>query len=226
MQRGLPREPPFYGVLPVPIRSEGSRSPVPAPTIWIRETISRKNKADDSIFQSSCPSRRKRLALLMRIFITVRKNGLVFPSSSPGGEEGAWLRWKEDPEGHQPHRHILQIARSPALSPLGSIAPCWEGSGCTMLSTSSLLVLGNGLHGELKMRTGHHHCSAAIPQIRRSLLVIGFCPPRPKGAGARQRNPKNKVRCLHPPKQHPVKHSNIYNSSRLRAAIKIFFSSQ
>lgn len=54
----------------------------------------------------------------MRIFITVRKNGLVFPSSSPGGEVGAWLRWKQDPEGHQPHRHILQMAE-PSPEPTG-----------------------------------------------------------------------------------------------------------
>lgn len=138
---------------------------MPAPTIWIPETISRKNKANDSIFQPSCPSRRKRLALLMRIFITVRENGLVFPSSSPGGEVGARLRWREDPEGHQPHRQIPQTARSPARSPLGTIPPRWEGSGCTVLSTSSLLVLGNGICRELKMHTGHHHCSAAVPRL-------------------------------------------------------------
>lgn len=225
MQRGLPGEPPFYGVLPVPIRSEGSRSPVPAPTIWIRETISRKNKADDSIFQPSCPSRRKRLALLMRIFITVRKNGLVFPSSSPGGEEGAWLRWKQDPEGHQPHRHILQMAE-PSPEPTGQHRTLLGGQWAHHAQHQLAPGVGEwpSWGAEDAQRAPPLLCGH--PTIRRSLLVIGFCPSHPKGAGARRRNPENKVRCLHPPKQHPVKHSNIYNSSCLRAAIKIFFSSQ
>lgn len=72
----------------MPIRFEWNTYPVPVCTILIRETISRKNKPNDSIFQVSPSARRECFALLMGVFIRVGKIRLIFSFSSLWGKVG------------------------------------------------------------------------------------------------------------------------------------------
>lgn len=110
-QRRIPRKPLFSGVHSAPLRFEGKIYPVPACTILIRETISRKNELNDSIFQIPHSSRRKRFPVLMRVFMQVRKMRGVCSflslwgkagqgeEQAPLGSRGGWSRRLGSPRG-------------------------------------------------------------------------------------------------------------------------------
>lgn len=181
----------------MPTHSEWNICPVLALTVLICETISRKNKPNDSIFQLPYSSCRKCFTLLKRVFIRAGKIRLIFSASEAGWDEKrsrhCWVGRGDGDAGwgaevHRPPTMRIPMTRPPQPWLLESFR--WQktptpnphkhySSRTTKLSYNTLLIFGDSLRCELALPSGDGWCpsrntSALWPSYNRRLLVKSF----------------------------------------------------
>lgn len=203
--------------------------PVPAFTILICESISTKNKPNDSSFWLSYSLPREHFASLMFAFIRVRKMRLVFSFSSLWGEVGqgeelaslgSWRRRRHCPQTMHiltecpPQPWLLESFRwqktskpkqtssqhlTLAEGPPSSAPTCCWFLGTALTGSSSSLWATRGAHFKTTPPLWLSYNPSPL------LKGVGFNFPScalllPRGGEGDSKIQRRKYTCLHPPK--------------------------